>query len=183
MIIQRLTNFVPRNDLEQIYHQLTSTQEWILHDLSWRYYLFEGLKPYNQRDPDTWYGNQPGILEQLTPVWKRLFNSVFDLAGPTFQLMRSSILGQTQNQFPLMHVDVDQDIPGTYRSYLLYLNTTWDNKWGGATVIESKDKTCYQEWPEPGKLVEFDSQIWHTGNPPIEPDIFRIIMVLHGRIY
>jgi hypothetical protein len=183
MTIKRIKEFLPPNDLQQINQQLTSTSGWTFHKLFWRYYLFNGLNPYNQHDPKTWYGNQPGALEQLTPVWKRLFDNVFEIAGPTFQLMRCSITGQTQNQTPTIHIDVDQDMTGTYRSYLLYLNSEWLPEWGGPTEIEVEDNIWHHELPEPGKLIDFDSKLWHIGRPPVEPNILRLTMVLHGRIY
>jgi hypothetical protein len=148
----------------------------------WRYYLVDNLRPYNEDDVSTWYGNQKDQLyNSLTLTWKELFNSVFDLAGPNFLLQRYALTGQTMGQEQLMHTDVNIEQPGEFRSYLMYLNTQWDSACGGLTEFQTASDHMHCEIPEPGKLIVFDSKALHRGQAPSKPNMLRLSLVLHGQ--
>jgi len=177
------TEFIPQADLREMHNELLSSAGWVFREKFWRYYLISGLKPYNEFDSSTWYHNQPGALDQLRQPWKRMFDQVFDLAGSNFRLMRYALSGQTQNQMPELHRDVEtKSSPGHWRSYLVYLNSEYHQDWGGPTEIQLADNSWHQECPEPGKMIEFDSQLLHIGRPPVIPDLLRLTIVLHGYI-
>jgi len=181
MTISRHTQFIPADDLHVMHQELLSSAGWVFREKFWRYYLIPGLRPYNEFDTATWYHNQPGALERIKQPWKRMFDCVLNLAGADFQLMRYALTGQTQNQMPDLHKDVETtDQPGQWRSYLLYLNTEYHQHWGGPTEIQMADGSQHLEWPEPGKLIEFDSQLLHIGHPPEVPNVLRLTIVLHG---
>lgn len=178
MILRRQLEFLDAQELQAINQELTSTAGWVWRERFWRYYLIDGLQPYQESNPATWYHNQSGALDRLKWPWRALFDRVFELAGPRFQLMRYALTGQTQNQYPVWHTDVSPDLPGTWRSYLIYLNDHYDRDWGGPTML----KPNHQEQPEPGKLIEFNSQVMHIGLPPRVPDFLRTTIVLHGHM-
>lgn len=175
-------DFIGSTTLNQINHELMNTPGWVFRERFWRYYLIDGLEPYSESDPSTWYHNQTGTLERLKQPWRDLFDQVYDLAGNSFQLMRYALTGQTQNQMPVLHTDTTPGIPGNWRSYLLYLNAVYPKSYGGTTDFVVDNQTVHQEFPEPGKLIEFDSQLLHIGNPPEQPNVLRISLVLHGMI-
>lgn len=181
MTVARYRDFIPNDDLVVMHKELLSSAGWVFREKFWRYYLIPGLLPYNEFDSTTWYHNQPGAMDRIQQPWKRMFDKVFELAGPNFKLMRYALTGQTQNQMPELHKDVETESqPGHWRSYLLYLNTKYEESWGGPTEIIMPDNRQHLECPEPGKLIEFDSQLWHIGHPPVVPEVLRLTIVLHG---
>jgi hypothetical protein len=181
MTVKRYHQFINPELLQILHKELISSAGWVFRKKFWRYYLISGLVPYDEFDTTTWYHNQPGALERLQHPWDKVFAKVFDLAGPNFKLMRYALTGQTQNQIAEMHKDVSTTLlPGHWRSYLIYLNTEYQPHWGGSTEIQLPDGTLLQELPEPGKLIEFDSQLLHVGRPPEITDFLRLTMVLHG---
>lgn len=182
MNIVRHRDFIKPDTLNQMHGELINSPGWVFRERFWRYYLIDGLEPYNESQPMTWYHNQPGALARLRQPWRDLFDQVYDLAGNSFQLMRYALTGQTQNQIPVLHTDTTVGMPGKWRSYLLYLNVVYPESYGGTTDFVVDNQIVHQEFPEPGKLVEFDSQILHIGNPPEQPNVLRISLVLHGMI-
>jgi len=181
MILARHPQFIDADTLATMYQELMTTPKWVFRNKFWRYYLIDGLAPYSESDESTWYGNQPA-MKNLTEPWRNLFNQVYDLAGPNFKLMRYALTGQTQSQEQELHLDTSKDLTGDFRSYLFYLNTQWDQSWGGATDFCVNNQITHSEYPEPGKLVVFDSQSQHVGHAPNKPQFLRLSMVLHGRL-
>lgn len=181
MILARHRQFVDPETLQLINQELTNTPGWIYRTNFWRYYLVDGLEPYQEHDPSTWYHHQSAI-HNLRQPWADLFKQVYELAGPNFRLQRYALTGQTQGQHQTLHYDTTLNPKGTFRSYLLYLNVKWDQDQGGSTDFAFEDLIVHQEWPEPGKLVVFDSQALHCGNPPAVPNVLRTTMVLHGQL-
>lgn len=180
MIIDRIKNFVSEKELAQLEHLLRSNgSAWRFNQSHWRYHLFKDGMPYNQYDTKSWYHNQ---LKLLPSPWEQLFNNVFNLAGPNCCLMRYAINGQTQNQEPSMHADVTSDVPGNYRTYLIYLNTEWHPDWGGATEFAIGDTILHRECPEPGKLISYDSKMQHVGRPPVGPNLLRLSIALQVKL-
>ena len=160
-----------------------SGSQWTWRTNFWRYYLIDGLQPYNEANEATWYGNQMSILTRsLSGHWKKLFSQVFELAGPNFLLQRYALTGQTQGQEQELHGDTSNALSGDFRSYLIYLNTSWDSSWGGVTEFAKNNQITHIEYPEPGKLIEFDSQAQHRGQGPNKSGLLRLSLVLHGKI-
>ena len=183
MIYSNHKNFIQHNDLAELHQDLVTNSKWVWRNQFWRYYLIDHLRNYNEADESTWYGNQSDALNSgLSGPWKKLFNQVFELAGPNFVLQRYALTGQTQGQDGNFHLDTSTELVGDFRSYLMYLNTSWDNAWGGITEFKHNDKIVHVEYPEPGKLVEFDSQAMHRGLGPEIPNFLRLTIVLHGKI-
>ena len=176
MIFSKHSQFIDSATLKQMHTELTSTANWMFRNKFWRYYLVDGLFPYQQSDESSWYGNQPNIKNVREP-WHALFQQIYQLAGPNFKLMRYALTGQTQNQQPVLHTDVSENLNGCYKSYLIYLNTGTTQ---GSTDFVVDNKLVHQEPPEPGKLIVCDSKILHCGNPPAQSDFLRLSIVLHG---
>ena len=183
MIIQQSkNNFVSSDNLSKICCELMSSPGWVFRSALWRFHLLDQIEKYDHYNRQTWICYQDNLLEQLPLTWKPLFDSVLDLAGPKFRLMRYVINGQTQHQLPSIHYDVPLDLHGTYRTYLIYLNTEWNKNWGGETEFVRDGNIVHQEWPEPGKLIEYDSKILHVGKPPVSPNTLRLSIALQGNI-
>jgi len=182
MIQQQISNFIPANVLSQIHSDLVNKNQWVWRTHFWRYYLIDNLQPYKESDRNTWYGNQRSALDaSLQGPWKELFDSVFKLAGPNFVLQRYALNGQTLGQEQEFHADTTPGLAGNYVSYLMYLNTEWDRSWGGETEFY-KDGVIEKIYPDPGKLVVFDSQTQHRGAGPTKPNTLRLSIVLHGQL-
>lgn len=182
MITQQISNFIPKDTLASIYSDLMNNSQWTWRTHFWRYYLIKDLKPYREDDVNTWYGNQRSTLDaSLKGPWKKLFDSVFNLAGPNFLLQRYALNGQTQGQEQEFHTDTTPGLPGDYVSYLMYLNAEWDKSWGGETEFYNNG-VVDKIFPEPGKLVVFDSQLQHRGAGPSRPNLLRLSIVLHGKL-
>lgn len=181
IIINRCRDFVSTKTLDLMNHELLSTAGWIYRTNFWRYYLIDGLRPYDENCRDSWYHHQPAMSTMPQP-WADLFDQVTHLAGPRFEIMRYALTGQTQGQHQTFHRDVSQAQQGRFRTYLLYLNSKWNPDQGGSTDFMLSDDTVSQEWPEPGKLIEYDSKILHCGQPPTVPNVLRISLAIHGRL-
>jgi hypothetical protein len=170
-------SFINKDWLQSLSDELLNANGWVFRQKFWRYYLAQGLQPYVESNAATWYHNQTDALYTMTSQWRKLFDKVYDLAGSNFQLMRYALTGQTQNQQPVLHTDVSENLNGCYKSYLIYLNNVATQ---GSTDFVVDNKLIHQEPPEPGKLIVFDSKILHCGNPPTQPDFLRLSIVLHG---
>ena len=181
MIYSTHRNFVSDTSLRSINDELCNSPGWIFRTNFWRYYLAPGLRAYNETDPNSWYGNQ-NIMEKLSLPWQRLFERVQDLAGPQFVIQRYALTGQTQQQHQTLHYDTSKDLVGDFRSYLIYLNDKWHSSQGGATYFVNEHNQSHLEFPEPGKLVEFNSQMLHCGNPPEVSNLLRLTLVIHGQL-
>ena len=52
-------------------------------------------------------------------------------------------------------------------SYMFYLNPVWKRHWGAPTKFKSKEYHISRKvYPKPGRLVVFDSKLFHKGNSP-----------------
>jgi hypothetical protein len=183
MSVKSHKHFVSADCLASMQKELLSSAGWIFRGNCWRYYLLSDLVPYIEDDPSTWYHHQRCAMDRIPQPWKHVFDKVCELAGPKFKLMRYAINGQTQNQVTKLHKDVETlELPGHWCTYLIYLNTDYDQAWGGPTQILMPTGLWHQEWPEPGKLIEYDSQLWHIGRPPEISNVLRLTLALQGHI-
>ena len=181
MIYSTQRNFVNDSELKIIADQLTNTPGWIYRTNFWRYYLVSGLNPYSELDTESWYGRQD-IVSKLDQPWRTLFERVYELSGSRLLIQRYALTGQTQNQSQTLHYDTSLNLNGDFRSYLIYLNHKWDMAQGGETHFELSHCQRHQEFPEPGKLIEFNSQTLHKGNAPLVPNMLRMTLVIHGQL-
>lgn len=64
--------------------------------------------------------------------------------------------------FQFAHTD------GNGWTVLLFANKRWDEDWGGEIVFypEDQDAFCYSIYPRPGRLLVFDSTLYHRGGVP-----------------
>jgi hypothetical protein len=51
---------------------------------------------------------------------------------------------------------------------LLFANARWDEDWGGEILFypEDQDAFCYAIYPKPGRMLLFDSTLYHRGGVP-----------------
>ena len=63
---------------------------------------------------------------------------------------------------PEFHTD-----PGNL-THMFYLNYEWNKSWGGQTEFKEKkeQKSCKNIFPQPGRLVVFDANLYHRGTAP-----------------
>ena len=62
---------------------------------------------------------------------------------------------------PRYHTD-----PGR-KTFMFYLNKEWNTSWGAPTKFkERKYHLSKSVFPKPGRLIIFDSNIWHKGTAP-----------------
>lgn len=62
---------------------------------------------------------------------------------------------------PVYHKDYGR------QTYMFYLNSEWSRFWGAPTKFkEKKYHISTKIFPKPGRLVIFDSSLWHKGNAP-----------------
>ena len=62
---------------------------------------------------------------------------------------------------PTYHMDYGR------QTYMFYLNKEWSKFWGAPTKFKSKQYHIARSvFPKPGRLVIFDSNIWHKGTAP-----------------
>jgi hypothetical protein len=181
-MLERHRDFVDAVMLRMINAELLNSPGWIYRNNFWRYYLVSGLTTYHESRPETWYCNQSQAMASMNPVWSMVFAKIHQLAGPNFQMQRYALTGQTQAQYQTLHRDTSLALFGKFRSYLLYLNDKWDRNQGGTTDFVVEDQIVQQEFPEPGKLIVFDSQCLHVGNPPTVPNLLRLSLVVHGQL-
>lgn len=53
------------------------------------------------------------------------------------------------------------------QTYIFYLNKKWNRSWGASTKFkERKFHMSRSIFPKPGRLIIFDSNIWHKGTAP-----------------
>lgn len=104
-----------------------------------------------------------------------------NLAGPGFQTQRFVINGQTQGQQGGKHRDYNES-QARSTTFLIYLNKSWQQDWGGATEFYSDDgqSVMHYEYPEPGKLVEYPAIIMHRAQAPTAPNVLRVTLALQG---
>jgi hypothetical protein len=145
--------------------------------------LAQGLSEYSELDVSSWYHNQKQAMKTVEAPWTTVFHKVLQHAGADFRLMRYALTGQTSHQQQFLHRDTSLQLQGKFVSYLLYLNDKWDQSYGGTTDFVVDDQLVHQEIPEPGKLVEFNSQMLHVGNPPTVANVLRLTLVIHGQLF
>lgn len=51
---------------------------------------------------------------------------------------------------------------------LLFANARWEEDWGGEIIFypEGQDAYCYAIYPRPGRMLVFDSTLYHRGGVP-----------------
>lgn len=106
------------------------------------------------------------------PILELVHKSV--LSSPIFEkkdvtLLDAYINSSTVIDSDLAHLDTN-DTPGTneYYTLLIYPNIEWDINWGGETLFY--DNSCEEIVaairPKPGRVVLFNSSIYHSARPP-----------------
>lgn len=182
MIFQRFPQFLDEDTLSILNNTLIDQPRWTFRGNFWRYYFVNDLDLYDEQNEDTWYGNQlDRLLSELNPAWRNVFQRVIDIGGTEFIMQRYALTGLTQNQLPDLHVDTSVNLPGQFRTFLIYLNSEWKYEWGGATELQTDDHTIF-EYPTPGKLVAFDSQTLHRACAPTVPNVLRMTLAINGRV-
>lgn len=81
---------------------------------------------------------------------------------PTGRLYRVYLNVNLFGDFQFAHTD------GDGWTVLLFANERWDADWGGEIVFYSDDQDafCYSIYPKPGRLLIFDSTLYHRGGVP-----------------
>ena len=112
---------------------------------------------------DTFNGNyNQNANEWIVEVGDRFL----DICGDDYVLIRSMLSGNTFGQDSDIHDD--WQIPGESLTGVLYLNSRWEDNWGGETVVYNREDLNQVEISkfEAGKLIVFDGSNPHIGKGP-----------------
>ena len=67
------------------------------------------------------------------------------------------------------------------KTFILYVNKSWEKEWGGETVFYNDNKEEIERCiPEAGKLISYNSQMFHQGLAPLN-NATRITLAVHGK--
>lgn len=133
----------------------------------WRF----GQKSNNDTVYPMWmqgfYDTFNGKYKEDTNGWVREIGDRFmDICGDDYVLIRSMLSGNTFGQDGDIHDD--WQIPGESLTGVLYLNSRWEDNWGGETVVYNREDLNQVEISkfEAGKLIVFDGSNPHIGKGP-----------------
>ena len=175
-MITTQNNFVSQQTLNHIWQAFENNPVWL-----WR--KNTGQKPfwiydiYEKLDPDTFkhiWKNNPD------PIFLEVFENIKKQAGDKFIPWRFIINKQTQGLDSGIHSDFPKEKQHS-RTFILYLNKSWQKEWGGETVFYNDNKEETERClPEPGKLISYNAQQYHQGLSP-SIDTTRITLAVHGK--
>ena len=133
----------------------------------WRF----GQKSNNDTVYPMWlqgfYDTFNGKYKEDTNGWVREIGDRFmDICGDDYVLIRSMLSGNTFGQDGDIHDD--WQIPGESLTGVLYLNSRWEDNWGGETVVYNREDLNQVEISkfEASKLIVFDGSNPHIGKGP-----------------
>lgn len=118
-------------------------------------------------------GREHPDFHTTTPFWKidfaedtffteHLLNKIQQKLDTSFDLYHAYANGHTYGQDGSIHVDANDPSGHTL---LLYVNPTWDIKWGGATNFFVNPGEMHSVFPMGNKAVYFPGQIPHCAAP------------------
>ena len=88
------------------------------------------------------------------------FNIIQKVTNRKFELVKLHANGQTYGQNGNWHTDQDDGY-----TFIYYVNSLWDPKWGGSTVLINEEQIVVQPFiPNAGIL--FKSNLMHLGSEP-----------------
>lgn len=169
-------NFFDSSELEQICNEFKNKPQWQYQQMSggqwwWCYMLFDNNKRFTANNNQQW--------ETASPVWRHVYDKICNLAGDNFVTWRFIINGQTIGQNGHPHSDFSKEV-NNRTTYLVYSNQEWDKSWGGETIFYNNNGVEHREFPEPGKLLEYNGSIVHEGTPPVLPNLLRVTLSMQG---
>ena len=177
-MIDQIKNFVSQKTLDKIWNAFEHNPVWLWRKNSgqkpfWIYDIFDKLDFIDNKFVCKWKNNPD-------PVFLEIFENIKASAGPNFIPWRFIINKQTQGLDSGVHSDFPKEKQKS-KTFILYLNKTWSNEWGGETLFYNDNKEIvYKCLPEPGKLISYNSQILHQGLSP-SIDTIRITLAVHGK--
>jgi len=179
-----LKNIIPKffseQQLQAVWHEFNTNPRWQYRRMSggkwfWWYMFFGSDQQFHGAKPEQWNN-------VTAPIWRELYDTVCNFAGPGFIPTRYIINGQTLGQEGHPHSDFARNLEN-HSTFLGYLNQEYDPTWGGDTVFYHNREMIerHRITPEPGLLVEYDSRIVHQGTPPTQPNILRVTLAIQGK--
>ena len=150
-MIQIYDKLIGRDDLKNLNRDITFKMPW--------YFSMDG-----QFDSDSKQPLSLGCIklrEEFGVVENYLLN-ILNHRGNNTSFIRRSI----HNCFRRLDKPAYHQDPGEV-SYMFYLNSVWKRHWGAHTKFKSKKyHLSTKVYPKPGRLVIFDSKLWHKGTSP-----------------
>ncbi len=177
-MIEQIHNFVSQKILDKIWNAFDINPVWLWRKNSgqkpfWIYNIFDKLEFIDNKFTCKWKNNPD-------PIFLEILEKIKEHAGPNFVPWRFIINKQTQGLDSGIHSDFPKEKQKS-KTFILYLNKTWQEEWGGDTVFYNDNKEIVNKCaPEPGKLICYDSQQLHQGLAPTI-DITRITLAVHGK--
>jgi hypothetical protein len=181
MLSDNVEKFLSHEELEECSISLKNDSFW-----KWRY----NTGDYPFWIFDIWQRTDfldgkhiPVWREGTRKIWKDIFNKVSSHAGTGFVPWRFIINGQNRDLDGGLHRDWPEVEQKGY-TYLIYLNRTWDQSWGGATEFYNNnnvEEIAAEIFPEPGKLICYKGSILHRGRSPLVSKKLRVTLAIQGK--
>ena len=94
-----------------------------------------------------------------------MLNLIKEKTGCQFNLIRVYANGQTHGLSGNWHQD-EEVLSNKFKTFLYYVNPTWDPVWGANTVFTDPVHGVYSQIFEPNTGLLFNSNIYHVGLEP-----------------
>lgn len=177
-MIDQINNFISQQTLDKIWNAFDSNPVWIWRQNTgqkpfWIYDIFDKLDFVDSKFVCKWKNNPD-------PIFLEILEKVKQHAGENYIPWRFIINKQTKGLDSGVHSDFPKENQLS-KTFILYLNKSWQKEWGGETVFYNDNRDEIDRcFPEPGKLICYDSQMYHQGLSP-SIDTTRITLAIHGK--
>ena len=178
-MIEQINNFVSQQTLDKIWNAFDSNPVWIWRTYNadqkpfWIYDIFDKLDFVDNKFICKWKNNPD-------PIFLEILEKIKQQAGETFVPWRFIINKQTQGLDSGIHSDFPKEKQQS-KTFILYVNKNWEKEWGGETVFYNDNREETERCiPEAGKLISYNSQIFHQGLAPLN-NATRITLAVHGK--
>lgn len=158
-LITEYPNWVEPNGVGALWHYTVSQPKWRFGQKSNNDTIFPmWFQAFYDTFKDEWTTDYED-LHELARAWNVLI-------GDEYKMVRIMLSGNTYGQDGDIHDD--WQVPGESLTGVLYLNTKWQDNWGGETVVYDRNNPNYCEISklQAGKLIVFDGSNPHIGKGP-----------------
>ena len=158
-LITEYPNWVEPNGVGALWHHTVSQPKWRFGQKSHNDTIFPmWFQAFYDTFRDQWTTDYED-LHELARAWN-------ELIGDEYKMVRIMLSGNTYGQDGDIHDD--WQVPGESLTGVLYLNTRWQDNWGGETVVYDRNNPNYCEISklQAGKLIVFDGSNPHIGKGP-----------------
>lgn len=156
---------------------LTPDEINILYDICWSSDLYlkgiESNYPNEDRESRRWSLTKFIDLGDLNyKFYNKLAKRITeqDSLNGGYECFRILLNAYKYSDVLSVHTDIHKNTDGC-KTVIIYGNNKWDVNWGSETIflssMSSDAEIIKSVIPKPGRMVMFDSNIPHTGRPPV----------------